>query len=758
MKTRLGSFLLASTFVGIWAAAQDRGGAGQDSSKVAANCATCSAGIQVPGMPQPSPEMGRLVKALSGAWSIAISVEPNDRMPKVGLGNGEEVWRPGPGGLSLLEDYHSTGDEGEITGFGVAWWDASAERFQVAWCDSTNPTSCTVMKHGAKWEGEKVVALDEWDESGKGVAFKEVFSDITENSFTQILYQGEPGSELKRLVTIHATRKTAPPITTTGASTPEVLTAVAAAKTITVPAVRAHMRFLSDSLLEGRDTGSRGYDLAAAYVASQLESMGVQPAGENGTYFQKVPLRKAINEASKSSLALVRGAEEVQLKDGSDYVFFADLDHTESSVEAPIAFVGYGVTAPELNYDDYAGADVRGKLVAMLGNAPARFPSIERAYYADGITKVRNAVAHGAVGVLGLSLPEDEKDSPWQWAVPQVRAGGRDWLERGAPHHQFPELRAGAALSVRGSQLLFSGAPRTLEQVSAIAHGDQPQAFPLSWSARIHTVNSHQAIESRNVVGKIQGSDPELSDQYVIYSAHLDHLGLCPPVEGHNDTVCHGTVDNASGVATILEIARAYTKLPQPPRRSVLFLFPTGEEGNLEGSDYFAHFPTVPGKQLVADINLDVAPGMRYPCKDLNAIGGEHSSLNRSAEWAAQLTGYIITPDPVPEQNLFIRSDQYSFVQQGIPSVLIRNGADGGDVVKKWLRTRYHTPLDNMEQPIDYEAGVKAAGMAMLMGYEVAQQDQPPTWNKDDFFGTRFGPNTSNPLGQLKSPPDRSSR
>jgi hypothetical protein len=516
--------------------------------------------------------------------------------------------------------------------------------------------------------------------------------------------------------------------------------AVAATKTITVEAVRAHMRFLSDSLLEGRDTGSRGYDIAARYVAAQMEAMDLQPAGEQGTYFQKVPLRKAINDGSKSSLVLVGAGKELRLKDVEDYVFGGGLAHTEGTVEAQIVFVGYGVTAPELNYDDYARVDVHGKVIALLSNAPARFSSTERAYYADGNTKARNAVAHGAVGMLDILSSEDREDSPWQWVVPQVQAGNREWLGTdGVPHNSFPEARAEALLSSHGADLIFAGAPRSLQQAFETARASLPQAFPLAWSARMSTLNSHQSIESQNVVGKIQGSDPTLNGQYVVYTAHLDHVGICPPVEGSNDKVCHGTLDNASGVATVLEIARAHMRLPQKPRRSVLFLFVTGEEGNLEGSDYFAHYPTVPIKDIVADVNIDITPGMRYPCEDLNAIGVEHSSLDRNVEAAAQLTRYKITPDAMPEQNFFIRSDHYSFVQQGIPAVFFRNGADGAEALKKWYKTRYHTPLDNMEQPIYYEAGVRAAGLIFLTGYGIAQQDQRPTWNKDDFFGNRFG-------------------
>lgn len=513
----------------------------------------------------------------------------------------------------------------------------------------------------------------------------------------------------------------------------------AATKTIRVDALRAHMRFLSDSLLEGRAPGTRGYDIAARYVATQLESMTVQPAGAQGTWFQTVPLRKAVNDGRASSLVLSNDAKELKLQDTADYVLVADLSRTESGVEAPVVFVGYGVSAPELNYDDYRGIDARGKIVVLIRNAPPRFSSSQRGYYSDAIVKGMNAIAHGAVGVLGIALPADEERNPWTWVFPQMQMGVREWVDaQGVPHDSLPEIRGWASLSPTGLEKLFMGAPKKPQEVFSAAEASQPQAFPLPWKARIHTVSSHQFIESANVVGRIVGSDPALRNQYVVYTAHLDHLGTCPPING--DNVCHGAIDNASGVATLLEIARAYTSLPRPPRRSILFLFVTGEEGNLEGSDYFAHFPTVSRKSIVADINIDAAPGMRYPGRDIMAVGIEHSSLRKNVEVAAQQIGYEISSDLQPEENWFVRSDQYSFVQQGVPAIWLRNGADGVDVVKKWLVTRYHTPLDNMDQQIYYDAGVKAAGMYFLLGYSVAQQDQPPSWNKNDFFGTRFSP------------------
>jgi Zn-dependent M28 family amino/carboxypeptidase len=258
-------------------------------------------------------------------------------------------------------------------------------------------------------------------------------------------------------------------------------------------------------------------------------------------------------------------------------------------------------------------------------------------------------------------------------------------------------------------------------------------------------VAAQSVIQSSNIVAELKGSDPALRDQYVVYTAHVDHLGICPAIEG--DNVCHGALDNASGTSTLLEIARAYASLPQPPRRSVVFAFVTGEEMGLLGSDYFAHFPTVPLKSIVANVNIDGAPGVYFPLQDVVALGAEHSTLGGEVAAAAKVMGYDVSPDPMPEEVSFIRSDQYSFVLQGVPAVDIEDGGkstdpkiNGLEVIKKWLVTRYHTPLDNMEQPIDFDAAAKGAVMNFLVGYQVAQHDRVPSWNKGDFFGTAFGP------------------
>jgi len=260
-------------------------------------------------------------------------------------------------------------------------------------------------------------------------------------------------------------------------------------------------------------------------------------------------------------------------------------------------------------------------------------------------------------------------------------------------------------------------------------------------------------VQSSNVIAELPGSDPKLRGQHVVFTSHIDHLGVCPAVDG--DNVCHGALDNASGVATLLEIARAYAHMSPPPRRSILFVFVTGEEMGLLGSDYFVHYPTVPLESIVANVNMDCAPGEYYSMKDVIALGAEHSTLYEAVATAGKLLGYELTPDPMPEENNFIRSDQYAFVLQGIPAVDVTDGIqaidpkiDGLAYQKKWLVTRYHTPLDNIEQPIDFESMAKGAVMNFVIGYQVAQSDRIPEWNKGDFFGMIFGPRHAGGAGK----------
>jgi hypothetical protein len=527
-----------------------------------------------------------------------------------------------------------------------------------------------------------------------------------------------------------------------------------AMKQVRPDGIRSHMRFLSDDLLEGRGTGTRGYQIAAKYVASEMEAMGLQPAGVNGAWFQPVKFRGSTLVSDQSSLVLVRDDKEQALKEGDDYETSGAISYTDVSVDAPVVFVGYGVSAPERHYDDYAGVDTHGKIVVAIYGAPASFPSTERAYYSDGIVKAENAVAHGAVGMLAMLSPEDQQRYPWQWIAPQIRSGALRWLDdKGNPHDVFPQLKAAGLLSQSGAEALFAGAPKTLDQVFAAAKSSQPQAFALPITVKQHMVSKHEEVESSNILGVLHGSDPKLREQYVVYTAHVDHLGRCHPVDGSD--VCHGAYDNASGTAALLEVARAFTSLPHPPRRSVLFAFVTGEEKGLLGSDYFANNPTVPRQNIVADVNIDGAPGLLYPLKDIVPLGEEHSSLSMDVQQAAHMTGYQISPDPMPEEVFFIRSDQYSFVRQGIPAVDVSDGLQSSDpslngekIIKTWMTTLYHTPKDNMNQPFYYDSAAKGARLNFLIGYGVAEQAQPPAWNHGDFFAQKFGKQASAGAGR----------
>jgi Peptidase family M28/PA domain len=518
----------------------------------------------------------------------------------------------------------------------------------------------------------------------------------------------------------------------------------AAMSTIHPAAIRADMRFLSDDLLEGRGIGSRGYDVAAKFMATQFESLGIQPAGDNGTYFQSVPLRSMKVDESKSSVTIARGGKEETLISRTDYILGADAARPEVSIEAPIVFVGFGVTAPSQNYDDYKGVDAKGKIVAYLFGAP-KFDSSLKAHYTSSTVKAENAVKHGAVGVIVLNTPTLEKMYSFSERVRDLIIPRYRWLDKqGQPNDYFAELKGGLSLSLEATKKFFEGTPHSAEEVFAAAQAGKSVSFELPLTARIHTTTDSRDVQSYNVAGKLEGSDAKLKNEYVVYTAHLDHLGIATPVKG--DNIYNGALDNASGSAIILEIARAFSQMNPRPRRSILFVSVTAEEAGLLGSDYFAQYPTVPKSSLAANINID-EDLMLWPMMDVVAFGAEHSSLGEVVRKAADRLHLTQSPDPIPEQVIFIRSDQYSFVKQGVPAVAPSPGFKSDDpkivppaILEKWEETRYHQPQDDMNQPgLDFEAATKFARFAFLCGYLVTEDTQRPTWNKGDFFGGLYG-------------------
>ncbi|SDK01925.1 Zn-dependent amino-or carboxypeptidase, M28 family [Catalinimonas alkaloidigena] len=504
--------------------------------------------------------------------------------------------------------------------------------------------------------------------------------------------------------------------------------------------IEAHMTFLADDLLRGRQPGTEGFALASRYMESQFKALGLTPAGEEGTYLQAVPLRKAeVVEAGCAMQVIPKKGEPVVFTYDEEYLVSPDLAATASEVTAPVVFVGFGVTAPELRHDDYAKLDVSGKIVAMLSGAPASFPSDQRAYYSS--TKLENAVAHGAVGVINLS----SRDSPRSWdsMVRRTKQGAFRWLDaEGQPNRTHPELKAVVSVSSAGAAALFADLPKS-KSLDKVLSAEVPPRFALPVTCTIRTQSRHTLIPSNNVVGLLPGSDPDLKDEYVVYVAHFDHFGVGVAVDG--DSIYNGAHDNASGSAILLEVARGFAALPTPPRRSILFLAVTAEEWGLLGSDYFASNPTVPQENLVATIAMDM-PFLFLPLLDIVPYGADHSSIATAVGQAADFLQLGISPDPMPEQVLFIRSDHFSFIRQGIPALFVKAGSqtddpaiDGKQVNLDWRGQVYHTPKDDMTQAFDFEAGAKHARLDFLTGYLMAQETPRPTWNAGDFFGGKFG-------------------
>ena len=523
-------------------------------------------------------------------------------------------------------------------------------------------------------------------------------------------------------------------------------TVEAALNEIRPEAIDHHIRVLADDSLEGRAPGTRGFSGAAQYVETSLSALGLDPAGIDGTYQQPVPLRESlvIEEESGMRISSPSGVEELEY--GVDFYLSPDpLRETVSVSEAAVAFVGYGVSAPGLGYDDYANIDVEGKIVAYLTGAPPAFPSNERAYYSSGATKQSEAVARGAVGILSFTYPGDPRFR-WEVNLARSKRGSFAWLDdNGDPNRGNLAILGSASLNHPAARALFAGAPQPIEEAFSAAAESTPQAFDLATRVSIGTTSSHRRVDSWNVIARLEGSDPVLRDEHVVYVAHVDHFGIGVEVDG--DAIYNGAHDNASGTSIVLEIARAFASLPTKPRRSVLFLIATAEEWGLLGSDYFVENPTVPRSSLVASFSLDM-PFLFHPLRDIVPYGAEHSTLAGPVRAASEHLGLAIGPDPIPEQVLFIRSDHFSFVRRGIPALFIKSGfetgdpnLDGGAINSAFRQNLYHTPFDEVDQGFDFEAGAAHARVNFLTGYIIAQETARPTWNPGDFFGELFGSN-----------------
>lgn len=506
-------------------------------------------------------------------------------------------------------------------------------------------------------------------------------------------------------------------------------------------AIKSHMAVLADDLFEGREASTRGEALTGLYIATQFEAIGLKPAGDNGTYIQRFPVRATTLERKSVDLRVRGKAGWRRFPLGRDHAVYADPIDADTRVEGDVVFAGHGVVAPGFGIDDYAGIDVKGKIVAVLGGPPAFLPPVEAAHYSATDEQRRTALARGAIGIIVLWTPALEA----RWAFDRFDSildrTELDWLgPDGKPDvPAIPHLgwvRAGAA------DALFEGAPRSFGSLIDEAKTASPKGFPLSARVSFKRSSKHNDKGTTlNVAGLLPGSDTVLAHETVVLTAHHDHLGIGPPVKG--DAIYNGAGDNALGTAVLIEVARVIAAKSKPAR-SILFLAVGGEEKGLIGSDYYAAHPTLPRDNLVADINIDGALAF-YDFADVLGFGIEHSQLCEQLAAATGEIGIALAPDPFPEQSMFTRSDQYSFARRGIPSVFLFNGftSMSGENVGKtlWDRlgdTMVHQPNDDMSQPWDYAVIAKFADVARRFALETAGSAERPRWYDDSVFADLF--------------------
>ena len=503
-------------------------------------------------------------------------------------------------------------------------------------------------------------------------------------------------------------------------------------------ALKSHVQFLASDAMHGREAGTRDYEVAAEYVAAQMLAIGLQP-GVEGSWFQPFKL-VAYKPAEKAKWSLVRGGSEIPLQFGIDFVNTPVSATPDFKAEGGIVFAGYGLVYPEGKRDDYKGLDVRGKIVAVLPGVPDGLPDAVEAHFSDDEQKAAIAQKKGAVAVIVLESLAQREQFSFEAIVPYYDYERTTWARPdGTAFATAPGAPPVGYLGPVGAEKLFQGAKIKWQDVLAaqrkatkIPTGALPGILKVASKTRLVT------RATRNVVGLIPGSDPTLKAEYVVLSAHLDHVGVGDAVNG--DRIYNGAMDNAIGVSTMLEVARKFIASGEKPKRSMLFIALAAEEKGLLGSDYFAHYPPVPKDRLVADVNMDM-PILTYPLVDVVALGGERSSLGPVIEAAAASEGLKVVPDPSPEEMFFVRSDHYSFVKAGVPAVSLDTGpgGEGAEAQKKFLAENYHKPSDQIDLPFDWNSAAKYMRLNYAIARALTDAPERPRWNKGDFFGVQFG-------------------
>ena len=493
----------------------------------------------------------------------------------------------------------------------------------------------------------------------------------------------------------------------------------------------SHVLALADDKFEGRNTGTEGHRKAAEYVAKEFEKSGLKPAGTEG-YLQTVRLTSRSIDESQSRLTLVRGTGQEPLVLGQDATINSSVDPAPT-LDAELVFAGYGLTIPEAHHDDFAGLDVRGKVVVILAGAPSSIPGPLASHMQSGGERAALLKRVGAIGMVSIANPK-HMDIPWE----------RFALARFMPSmaladpsmDETRDLKLAVTFNPAHADKLFAGSGHTFREILDAADASKPLphfAIPSKLKAAVAVKRAE--VVSQNVVAVLPGTDPKLKDEYVVFTGHLDHLGIGAPIKG--DAIYNGAMDNASGIAALLDVASILKETGTKLRRSVLFLAVTAEEKGLLGSRFFAQSPTVNPKKIVANINTDMFLPL-YPFKKLVIFGLAESNLGDDTAAVAESMGIVPRPDPLPEMNIFIRSDQYSFVRRGVPSVMLMVGFDKGtpeeQIVMRWLKERYHSPSDDVAQPVDKKAAGEFDVLVVKVLKRVANQDNRPRWKDTSFF------------------------
>ena len=502
-------------------------------------------------------------------------------------------------------------------------------------------------------------------------------------------------------------------------------------------AIKAHVMFLASDAMKGREAGSGEYDIAAQYVASRFEAAGLRPGGDGGDYLQQVPLVSYRPDGDGRVVRSVAGKAET-LVAGTDYIALADPARAKVSLDAPVVFAGFGIAGGSDGRDDFAGLDLKGRIVAVLPGSPRDMNAEERAYLGGIDAKAAAAAARGAIGVIQLAMPGSEARTPFARTVERAAKPRMTWAEPDGSGHAASPIPVVATFSEAGAAKLFAGARASWAALAKEAQRKTPRYAPqqLPGTLAIETASTFGKARSANVVGMLPGADPVLGKQVVVLSAHLDHIGVTAP-DASGDTINNGALDDAIGIASLIEEAKRFEK--RPPRRTILFVAFTAEEKGLIGSAWFTAHPTVPIDTIVADVNLDM-PILTYRFEDMVAFGGDRSTLGPVIARAAATIGVTMSPDPMPDEAIFVRSDHFNFVRRGVPSVFLWPGEKGPGkaAIGTFMAKHYHRPSDDLSQPIMWDQAVRFVDANYRIAREIADADARPVWNKGDYFGTLF--------------------